>query len=124
MRKNIGYHTRLRADHTVKVSGGSFGGSLDMETINRLVNSSFDVVITNSGHPVLVDRGGREVRLYISVDVDTTDKGIATLKTWRVEQQKLEKEREAKAREEQEELEGLLNGLSHEEIVRRLKGDK
>lgn len=34
---NIGYHTRLDGENSKKISGGSFGGSFDMETVERLV---------------------------------------------------------------------------------------
>lgn len=78
--KNIGYHTRLHLNNTIKVCGGSFGGTLDIETANRLVNAHFSVTVKNSGRPVFVDREGREVALYISVDPETTDKGKVAMK--------------------------------------------
>lgn len=83
MLKNIGYHTRLDGKNSVKVTGGSFGGSLDVETANRLVRSHFTVIVKPSGRPVFVDRGGREVSLYISVDPEITDKGIEAMSAYR-----------------------------------------
>lgn len=120
MHKNIGYHTRLLSDNTVKVCGGSFGGTLDIETANRLVKAHFDVVVKPSGHPVFVDREGREVRLYVSVDPAMTTKGSEALKLWRVEKARLDAEAELQHEAQQEELESAMAGLSHEEIIRRL----
>ena len=70
--KNIGYHTRLINNNASKVCGGSFGGALDLETANRLVNTHFNVIVKTSGTPVFVDREGREVSLYMSVDPSLT----------------------------------------------------
>lgn len=121
--KNIGYHTRLYKDNTVKVTGGSFGGELSMDTANRLVSAhKFTVIVKPSGTPVFVDAKGREVRLYISVDASETDAGKAAIKEWRAEKAKLEEENERRAEREAEELDDLMNGLSHHEIVRRLRG--
>ena len=117
--KNIGYHTRLLIDQT-KVCGGSFGGSLDLETANRLVNRFFNVIVKPSGHPVFVDREGREVRLYFSVDPDMTTKGEAAVKAWRVEKNRQEEEDEQRRAEQQEEIDSAMSGLTHEEIIRRL----
>ena len=80
--KNIGYHTRLHLNNSVKVVGGSFGGSLDIETANRLVNAHFTVIVKPSGRPVFVDREGREVSLYISVDPEATEKGKEAVKVY------------------------------------------
>lgn len=119
---NIGYHTRLYSDNTCKVVGGSFGGSMDIETVNRLVKSHFSVVVKNSGTPVFVDKEGREVTLYLTVDAGSSEKGLQALKAWRAEQAKLAVEAENRREREQDEIDQLLEGLSHEEIVRRLRG--
>lgn len=120
MSKNIGYHTRLYADHNVKVVGGSFGGSIDQETVERLTRL-FTVVVKPSGTPVFVDREGREVRLYLTVDPGATKVGKAAL----VEHQEKKRIELARLREQEEadqrEIEDLMDGLSHEEIIRRLK---
>ena len=121
-RNNIGYHTRLRSDNTHKVVGGSFGGQIDMETINRLVSCSFSVVVKPSGRPVFVDKSGREVSLYISVDPDSTEVGKTAMKAYYAERDLREAKAQAQAEQEQSELEEALSGLSHEEILRRLKG--
>lgn len=122
MPSNIGYHTRLYSDNTVKVCGGSFGGSIDMETVNRLVRVHCpSVVVKPSGTAVFVDREGREVRLYVSVDVDKTEIGKQAIKEWREAQIKAEEEAEFRREKEEAEIERLMRGLSHEEIVRRLK---
>lgn len=119
-RKNIGFHTRLDKDNTRKVVGGSFGGSFDLETVNQLVASHFEVKVKPSGSPVFVDREGREVRLYISVDADCTEKGIAAMAAWRAEREKKEREDQERHERESEEVADLMGDLSHEEIVRRL----
>jgi len=119
--KNIGYHTRLYSDNSVKICDGSFGGSLDMDTVNRLVKSHFSVVVKPSGAAIFVDREGREVCLYIAVDAGATTEGIKALCAWRAERAKqLALDEELQESREQE-IEDLMNGPSHEEIVRRLK---
>lgn len=118
--ENIGYHTRLFSDDTRKIVGGSFRGSVDTETLEKLVKSHFTVIVKNSGRAVFVDREGREVALYISVDASKTLSGIEALRASRVERAKLEEERRQKAREEEEEVNRLMEYLTHEEIVKRL----
>lgn len=120
--KNVGYHTRLDGNNTVKVVGGSFGGAISMETVNRLVRSHFTVVVKNSGRPVFVDKQMREVNLYLNVDAGSTEKGAEALKEWRAERVKQLAEEEAQEERNQEEIDHLMEGLSHEEIVRRLRG--
>lgn len=121
MLKNIGYHTRLYADNTVKVTGGSFGGAVDMETVDRLTRL-FDVAILPSGTAVFVDREGRHVRLYISVDAATTEKGRAALTEWRKARALAEEQARQQAEAEETELARAMEGLPHEEILRRLRG--
>ena len=120
---NIGYHTRKYGNDSVKLSGGSFGGSLDMETVNRLVDANFTVTVRSSGTPVFVDRNGREVRLYVSVDVCKTRSGERAIQAWR-EESRRQAERDRQRREQEEgEVERLMADLTHEEIVRRLGGE-
>lgn len=120
MNKNIGYHTRLYRDNAIKVVGGSFGGQIDAETVNRLTRL-FSVRILPSGQAVFVDQADREVRLYITVDPADTEKGKAAKKAWQIEQNRLEAEEEAQRKAEAAEIEELISGLSHNEIIRRLK---
>lgn len=120
--KNIGYHTRLYNNNAQKVVGGSFSGSMDMETVERLVNAHFEVVVKTSGTPVFVDHSGREVTLYVSVEARNTKKGEQALKKWREERAKQESIAQAQREREEEEISELMEGLSHEELVRRLKG--
>ncbi len=118
--KNIGYHTRLYADNTVKVAGGSFGGSIDMETVNRLVRM-FTVVVKPSGTPVLVDQEGREVRLYLSVDVVDTEAGKAALIAWRAQREAQEHMRQEQQETEDAEIANLIGAIGYDEAVRRLR---
>ncbi len=116
---NIGYHTRL-VSNSDKVCGGSFGGTLDLETANRLVNNHFKVIVKPSGTPVFVDREGREVYLYLSVDPGKTTKGAEAIMAWRVEKNRQDEEEERRREAQQEELDSAMSGLTHEEIIRRL----
>ena len=119
--KSIGYHTRLYGDTTKKISGGSFGEAIDMETINRLVSAHFRVSIEPSGTPVFVDRQGREIRLTIAVDPKVTEMGKVAIAAHNREKL-IERERLQDIEDSnQQEIEYLLDGLTHDEIVRRLR---
>jgi hypothetical protein len=118
---NIGYHTRLWTNNE-KIAGGSFGGQIDMDTVERLTKAFFTVEVLNGGTPVFVDRNGRVVRLYLSVDAASTDIGKAELRVWRNEQERLEQEETERRSRQDAVVENLMADLSHEEIVRRLKG--
>lgn len=123
MSPNIGYHTRLYSDASQKITGGSFGGEFDLATIERLVNAHFNVIVKPSGFPVFVDKQGREVWLYVTVDPRSTSKGKAAWAGWRLQQRHLEEQQEREQASLSAEIENLMDGLSHEEIVRRLKGE-
>jgi hypothetical protein len=70
---NIGYHTRLWTNNE-KIAGGSFGGQIDMDTVERLTKAFFTVEVLNGGTPVFVDRNGRVVRLYLSCGSGATSR--------------------------------------------------
>jgi len=114
--KSIGYHTRLYSDNTFKVSGGSFGGSMDGDTIERLVNNGYTVTIKPSGIPVFVDVNGREVMLYVTIDARECEKGKEAIEKHRLEQ----RARQEKGEREQSVIESLMAGLSYAEIISRL----
>lgn len=125
MQKNIGYHTRAYGDSRIKISGGSFGGDISQETVERLTRL-FDVIIKPSGTAVFVDKSGREVNLYISVDARETIKGREAYKLW-------EKKRQAEIKAEEEKLKSILDddeilnamkGLTHAEIIERLGSNR
>lgn len=118
MRKNIGYHPRLDSDNRVKVVGGSFGGTIDMETVERLVKAHFTVIVKPSGRPVFVDKQGREVSLYISVDPAGTEAGRVALLDYWAERNRLE---EAE-REERAELMARIEDMDTD-ALRKLLGD-
>lgn len=118
MSENIGYHTRDVATGD-KIVGGSFGGRIDQETVERLTRL-FDVVVMSSGTPVFVDAGKRYVRLYLTVDPAKTEKGKVALQQWNRENEKRLAEEEAKQEEQNEHLAYLLARLSYEEAVKRL----
>lgn len=120
--KNIGWHTRLYKDPKVKCCGGSFGGDIGLETVERLVKFHFEVSMLPSGRPVFVDKEGREVLLYFTIDPASTSKGKEVFREY-LNQKRIEEEKREKIEQEQkEELEELMRGLSHQEIVNRLKG--
>lgn len=116
--KSIGYHTRLDSQNTIKVTGGSFGGDIDLETVERLVKAHFTVVIKNSGRAVFVDREGREVSLYITIDPCKTTAGVEARREY---DKKRMLERQAEE-EKEEEIQTLLEGMTLEEAIRRLRG--
>lgn len=118
-RKQICYHTRLCSDNKVKVCGGTFGGSIDQETVERMTRF-FTVNVKPSGTPVFVDKEGREVYLYLSVDPRDTEIGKQAIKAWYAERRIKQEQAEKTLKAQEAELEDALNGLSHEEIMRRL----
>lgn len=119
MGKNIGYHTRSMTGE--KLSGGSFGGQIDMETVNRLTRN-YSVRIKESGTAVFVNSNGVDVYLYLTVDPSTTEKGKAARSEW-YEREKVERAAREKLRREQEaRLSELLDGMDTEEAIRRLSG--
>ena len=85
------------------------------------MKSHFTVTVKPSGHAVFVDREGREVSLYLSVDAELTTKGMEAKKAWLTEKRLKEEAEERLEELQQEELDSLMSGLSHEEIIRRLK---
>lgn len=118
--KNIAYQTRLDSDNTRKICGGSFGGEVSIETANRLVNAHLTVRVKDSGRAVFVDREGREVALYISVDPEITDKGKAAMAQYRAEKKLKDAVAQKREQEYQDKIESLMDGLSTEEIIERL----
>ncbi|ARK07580.1 hypothetical protein LAV_00205 [Sphingobium phage Lacusarx] len=117
---NIGYHTRKAGQNSVKVAGGSFGGGFDLETANRLVKAHFTVAVKPSGSLVFVDREGREVTLYVTVDPAATEAGKAALAADQRRREIARKEEEGK----REELERLLDDMSLDDALHLLRGQK
>jgi len=116
MNPNIGYHTRLRTNNTIKAAGGCFGGAFSLDTANRLVKAMFTVKVLPSGHPVFVDRQGREVSLYMTVDPATTEAGKAALVEYRKTQEIQRRADEAKAAR----VQALLDSMTDDEILNKL----
>lgn len=119
--KNIAYHTRSTADDS-KLVGGSFGGDFSLETVERLAKSHFKVVVKPSGTPVFVDKQGREVRVYFAVDPRDTTMGKAAIAEHNKEKARLQAIQDQKEEEQQNQIDDLMDGLSNEEIIRRLSG--
>lgn len=114
--KSIGYHTRLENHNGTKLVGGCFGGAFDMETVNRLIKSQFTVIIKPSGTPVFVDKEGRQVTLYVTVDPFSTDAGKLAKAEYARERARLQETEEEKERQ----INDLMGSLSNDEIIRRL----
>jgi hypothetical protein len=119
--KNIAYHTRSTVDDS-KIVGGSFGGDFSLDTVERLAKSHFKVVVKPSGTPVFVDKHGREVRVYFSVDPRDTAMGKAAIAEHNKEMARLASIQEEKEKEQDDQIETLMDTLSKEEIIRRLSG--
>lgn len=119
--KSICYHTRLSNDNTKKICGGSFSGQLDLDTANQLVSAHFTVAIKNSGRAVFVDREGREVSLYISVDPSDTIKGREAIAADRKERAIREAEAAKKEAELQSQLDDLIETHGMERAIELLK---
>ena len=119
---NIGYHTRLISNNNTKVVGGSFSGAIDADTVERLTRSNFTVTVKPSGRAVFIDREGREVSLYLSVDPESTSIGALAVKNYHTEKQRADREASERRAKEKHEIEELMNDLPHAEIVKRLKG--
>lgn len=118
----ISYHTRRDDDSTVKVVGGSFTGKIDEKTVDRLVVSLFNVTIKNSGRAVFVDSQGRQVQLYLAVDPSETDLGKAALSAWSAQRAADAASAEEKALADADEVAKAMEGLSHAQIIERLRG--
>jgi hypothetical protein len=116
MHKSICYHTRLDGNNTIKLTGGSFSGSIDSETVNRIVKAFFTVKVKPSGRLVFVDKQEREVSLYLSISPDDTDAGKAAQAEYLKERGQLQKAEEEKERQ----INDLMGSLSSDEIIRRL----
>lgn len=116
------YHSRLFAHHPTKVVGGSItADSLD-DAADYLV-SQHTVTVKPSGRAIFVDREGREVNLYLSIEPAETAKGQAALRADREERELAERIRAEHEAAQQLELAELLRAIDTEEAIRRLKGD-
>lgn len=122
MHKNICFHTRLEGTDQ-KTTGGTFGGSIDQETVERLAKAWFTVEVSATGRPVFIDRQGRKVSAYIYVDPADTEIGKKALSTWRSERNAKQRELEKQEAAQQAELDELMGGMTHEEIIRKLRGE-
>ena len=118
MHKNIGYHTRSMEDGK-KLVGGSFGGAIDQETVER-ISRLFTVIIKPSGRAVFVDDKGNEVCLYFYIDPQNTEKGKQAIKEDRQKRELKQKEEQELLEQQERELTEAMQGLSHEEILEKL----
>lgn len=120
MAKNIVYHTRLYTDNSQKIVGGSFGGEVNQDTVERLVKSHFKVVIKNSGAACFIDSNGREVSLYISVDPLKTEIGkLASAAKFKEDSIRLQKEKDIQDKLDIQ-LENIMESMTTEEVIAKL----
>lgn len=119
MKNSIGYQLREYGNDSNKLVGGSFGGSIDLETIDRLVGAHLDVITLPSGNLCFADKQGRKVTLKINVDPIFTAKGKAEQAA---NDAKLA-QAYAKAEELEQKANDLMRGLSWEEIIRKLEAN-
>lgn len=91
-----------------------FGGAIDAQTIERLIERHFKVVINEKGTVNFEDRNGELVHLYIRVRPHQTKQGELLLKEYRAA-----KRAEEYAKEQ--ELEMLMQSMTTEEILNCLK---
>ncbi|ASD51896.1 hypothetical protein JT318_gp11 [Pseudomonas phage PspYZU01] len=115
--RNICYHTRSYANNATKLTGGTFGGAIDADTVERLTKAWFTVRVKPSGRAVFVDRQGREVSLYLSVDPADTEAGKAALRAHGLEAQA----NAAREEERRRELDDELADLSTDELAALLE---
>lgn len=113
-KKSIGYHTRSRENANVKLTGGSFGGALDTETVERLTKAHFTIKMLPSGSLTFIDKEGRSVWLYVSIDPSMTEAGKRLLADDAAK-------RQADARRLEDRLNELLDGMTAEEAIKRLE---
>lgn len=116
MQKSICYHTRLDSNNTVKLTGGSFTGAINAETVNRIVKAFFTVKVKPSGRLVFIDKAGHEVSLYLSISPEDTDAGKAAQAEYIKELAQRQRVEEDKERR----INDLMGNLSSDEIIRRL----
>lgn len=121
MSKNICYHTRAATGENVgqKIVGGSFGGTIDQDTVERITRL-FSVKIKPSGTPVFIDKEGREVNLYFSIDPKDTEKGKEALRAYAHEQTRKWEEERRIIEKQEEEIKILLSNFTHEELIQKL----
>jgi hypothetical protein len=119
--KSIGYQTRLDESDSTLVQSGSFGGSIDQSTVDRLVNNNFDVAVRPSGRCVLVDRQGRQVQLYLRVDPSKTVKGKAVYAAWREQECKRLAAETANEEHLREELDTMIDLIGLAGVLAKLK---
>jgi hypothetical protein len=118
--KSIGYHTRLYGNNKVKCCGGSFGGDISQDTVERVVNCMFTVIVKPSGTPVFVDKQGREVYLYFTIDARNTEKGKEALTAFYAEREKASEV----LRQQERHLEDVLSSMSTHDILQAIEDYK
>ena len=116
---SINYRTRIADDDVISATSvweasSLFRGAIDAETVERLVDHHFKVKITDKGAVYFEDRNGKIVHLYIRVKPEHVKQGVQLAKAWRVEQR-------AKEEQLQQEIDRLMDGMTREEILDRLR---
>lgn len=112
MHKSIYYNIRDSLTGE-KLSGGSFSGELNQDTVDRLVAGRLSVVVSQSGDPFFINNKGRRVSLYIGISPAETTAGRLALADYRDK----EEARVKAERQRERDLQALLDGMSTDEAI-------
>ena len=113
------FHLRRVSDN-VKVVGGTVPKSCaTLDEAAEWLSEGAPVVVSNTGS-VQFTYGSTPVYAYLSVDPSETDIVKEALRQWRVDKRNREDAEAERNADFEREIEDLMDGLSHEEIVRRL----
>ena len=120
--KPTSYHLR-RVSSGQKIVGGTISASLtSLDSAAEWLAERSQVVISPSGIAQFT-YGGTPVLVYLSVDPAETAQGKEALRQWRIDKRNREDAEAERNADFEREIEDLMDGLSQEEIVRRLRGE-
>lgn len=116
------YHLRRVSDGQ-KLVGGTVPRSCSTldQSAEWLANHA-QVAVSGSGQVNFL-YGGTYVRAYLSVDPAETVQGQEALTQWRIDKRNREDAEAERNADFEREIEDLMDGLSYEEIVSRLRGE-
>lgn len=108
-------HTR--GQNGEKYSGGTWYCDGDLNQAADQLTASHDIIVTNSGRVSFVDKNGRMISIYLTIDPAETEKGKRVLKEHNEKKRREEKER-------QEKLNQLVASVGIDRAIEILGGDK
>lgn len=86
------------------------------------VTRGLDAGISPSGRSIWVDKQGREVDLYLHISPEMTIRGAGLLHIARQEKTRREAEEQVRVTALEESLASLLDSMTPEQAIKRLKG--